>query len=309
MHSIVYLPFALTVVVVALSRSATRRLPPRAAAWATSIAVGAVALSTVGALGLLGCPLLARLPLVAHVGRWRPAAIAVHSPVPAWLSITSLATLAVLAWRTVAELLSLRRQIADVVETHAQLAGHAVGDFIVVDDSTPRAHAVSRTITQRGRVIVSTAMLDLLDEEERAAVVAHERAHLRHAHGAFVAVAAIAVALNPVLGPVRVDLRFALERWADEDAAATTSRTVTASALAKAALATLRMANARAAGFAALQLHAHAVTERVSALLTDQLPRRARLAWALIATAVLAAAALAWAAHDTEHFFEAVRRM
>jgi CHASE2 domain-containing sensor protein len=55
-----------------------------------------------------------------------------------------------------------------------------------------------------------------------------------------------------------------------------------------------------------LQLHAHAVTERVSALLDE--PRlRSRLAWVLLALATVAAASLAWAMHDTERFFEAVR--
>jgi len=58
-----------------------------------------------------------------------------------------------------------------------------------------------------------------------------------------------------------------------------------------------------------MHLHAHAVTDRVAALLDDEPPRRARLAWALICTAVLAAAALLWATHDAERFFEAVRRM
>jgi beta-lactamase regulating signal transducer with metallopeptidase domain len=226
-----------------------------------------------------------------------------------WLSLAALAALGALATRVVREVRSLRRQFTEVIQAHAELAGRGERELVVLNDVTPRAHAVSRTITRRGRVIVTTAMLDLLDDEERAAVVAHERSHLRHAHGAFLAIGDLAVALIPILASTRRDVRFALERWADEDAADATSRTVTASALAKAALATLQTANAHAATFAAMHLHAHAVTDRVAALLDDEPPRRARLAWALIGTAVLAAAALLWATHDTERFFEAVRRM
>jgi beta-lactamase regulating signal transducer with metallopeptidase domain len=148
-------------------------------------------------------------------------------------------------------------------------------------------------------------MLALLDDDERAAVVAHEHSHLRHGHGAFITVMRMASALNPLLAPMRGDLQFALERWADEDAAAVTHRAVIASALAKAALAVLHVGEGTIAP-AAVHLHTYAVTERVTALLDDP-AQRARLAWALLAVAAIAAASLAWAMHDTERFFEAVR--
>ena len=53
-----------------------------------------------------------------------------------------------------------------------------------------------------------------------------------------------------------------------------------------------------------LALHAHHTVARVAALL-DPPQRRVRSAWLLVAAAVLAAVALAWAMHDTERFFEA----
>jgi hypothetical protein len=55
-----------------------------------------------------------------------------------------------------------------------------------------------------------------------------------------------------------------------------------------------------------MALHAHAVPERITALLDDE-PRRSRLAWAFVAVATVAALSLLWAMHDTERFFEAVR--
>jgi hypothetical protein len=48
------------------------------------------------------------------------------------------------------------------------------------------------------------------------------------------------------------------------------------------------------------------VAERVTALLEEP-QQGARLAWAFLGVAVVAAASLLWAMHDTERFFEAVR--
>jgi Zn-dependent protease with chaperone function len=304
MRSVVFAPFVLSVVVVVLSRLGVNRLPPRVAAWAITAAGVALAVTTVGAAVVLACPLPARLPFIAALGGWRPDSVALRSPVPVWLSMVALGAIAWLGRRVLLECRRLGREFGDVVAAQAELAHCGRGEVVVVDGTVPRAHAVSRTVMRRGRVVVTTAMLDLLDDDERAAVIAHERAHLRHGHGAFLTVMRLAAALNPLLAPMRRDLQYALERWADEDAAAVTHRTVMASALAKAAIATLHVATGWAA--APMHLHAYAVTERVSALL-DGPAKRSRLAWALVAVALIAAASLGWALHDTERFFEAVR--
>jgi Zn-dependent protease with chaperone function len=304
MHSIVFLPFVLSVVVVVLSRLGVNRLQPRAAAWGITVTAVALSVSTAGALVLLACPLPARLPFVAALGRWQPDSIASRTPVPVWLSTVGLLALAWLGWRLVRELRRLGCDFSDVVAAHADLAQCGVGEVVVVEADVPRAHAVSRTLTRRGRVVVTTAMLELLDDEERAAVVAHERSHLRHGHGAFRAVMQLAIASNPLLAWMRRDLQFALERWADEDAASVTHRTVIASALAKAAIAVLHITEHGVAP--AMHLHTHAVPERVTALL-DEPPSRTRLAWAFLGLGTIAALSLAWAMHDTERFFEAVR--
>src|SRR5581483_9371752 len=59
-----------------------------------------------------------------------------------------------------------------------------------------------------------SGMLALLDDAERAAVLAHERSHLRHHHALFELVVRVAVALNPLVISLEHDVRFALERWA-----------------------------------------------------------------------------------------------
>lgn len=304
MHSIVFAPLLLSVVVVALSRLGVNRLQPRAAAWTITAAGVALAVTTVGALVVLACPLPARLPFVAALGGWRPDSVALRTPVPPWLSVVALLVIAWLGQRAFRECRRLGREFGDVVAAQAELAHCGRGEVVLLDAAVPRAHAVSRTVMRRGRVVVTTAMLELLDHDERAAVIAHERAHLRHGHGAFLTVMRLASALNPLLLPMRRDLQYALERWADEDAAAVTHRTVIASALAKAAIAILNVTTVGTV--ATMHLHSYAVTERVRALL-DRPTERPRLAWALLAAAVIATASLGWALHDTERFFEAVR--
>jgi Zn-dependent protease with chaperone function len=114
--------------------------------------------------------------------------------------------------------------------------------------------AVAYTLPGRpGQVVVSTGMLRSLDVKERRVLIAHERSHLRRHHHRYVRLTELAVAAVPVLAPLNARLRFAVERWADEDAAAELGdRALVARAIARAALASqssprlgLAMADAR----------------------------------------------------------------
>ena len=301
MNSIVYVPFAASVLVAALIRLDSSRLWPRAAVWAISASVVALAVSTVGALVVLASPLPAQLPPIAHAGRWRPGAVASHTPVPWVVSALALVGLVVLAWRLIRE----GRTLVMEFRAAAQLSRRAWwrDEFVVLDNNEHHAHAVGLGVTGRGAIVVTSSLLALLDDEEQAAVIAHERSHLRERHTLFSAVMRLAIALDPMLASARADLQFALERAADEAAASETNRAVVASALAKSALAALDRLPSYAPGLA---FHRHGVTDRVAAMLDDPLRSR-RPAWALVAVALAAAFALAWATHDTERFFEAVR--
>ena len=89
-----------------------------------------------------------------------------------------------------------------------------------------------------GQVVVSTGMLRSLDAKERQVLIAHERSHLRRHHHRYVRLTELAVAAMPILAPLNVRLRFAVERWADEDAADEIGdRALVAAAIARAALA------------------------------------------------------------------------
>jgi Zn-dependent protease with chaperone function len=90
-----------------------------------------------------------------------------------------------------------------------------------------------------GQIVVSTGMLRSLDPQEQRVLLAHERSHLRRRHHRYIRMTEVGIAAMPLLAPLNARLRFVLERWADEDAAAEVGdRAVVACAIARAALAT-----------------------------------------------------------------------
>ncbi|WP_432994719.1 M48 family metalloprotease [Dactylosporangium sp. CA-233914] len=85
---------------------------------------------------------------------------------------------------------------------------------------------------------MTSGLLRLLDARERAAVLAHERAHLHRRHHRTTALAAMATAVNPLLRPVESAVGLLVERSADEDAARSVAdRRLVARTIAKVALA------------------------------------------------------------------------
>jgi beta-lactamase regulating signal transducer with metallopeptidase domain len=312
-NTAVYLPFVAALLMVACCRPATARLAPRLAVWATTVCAVVVAASGVGALVVLASPVAAEVPLVAQLGRWRPGAVAAHTPVPWMISLLAGGLLAAVAIRLGREAVALGREAVSAwrVTRAVRAAGGAA--VTVVADDAPYAHAVGLGLRRYGAVVVSSALVDLLDDEEREAVIAHERGHLGQAHAAVVALMRLAVAMNPLLAVVERDVRFGVERCADEAAAVATGRPVTASAIAKAALAQAspaggrgRHGHRRPGWEPALTFHRHDTAARVSALLASPTTGR-RSVWLLAALGAVSCAALALATHDTERFYEAVR--
>ena len=99
-------------------------------------------------------------------------------------------------------------------------------------------------------------------------LIAHERSHLRRHHHRYVRLTELAVAAIPLLAPVNGRLRFAVERWADEDAADEIGdRALVASAIARAALAS------RPSPRIGLAMADAGVVERVQIMLADPAPR------------------------------------
>jgi bla regulator protein blaR1 len=118
-----------------------------------------------------------------------------------------------------------------------------------------------------GQVVVSTGMLQSLDPQERRVLIAHERSHLRRRHHRYLRLTELAVAAIPVLAPLNARLRFAIERWADEDAANEIGdRATVASAIARAALAS------RSSPRLGLAMADSGVVERVQIMLAGPTP-------------------------------------
>lgn len=212
-----------------------RWLGPRATARLVPVTALLVAASTLVALAAVAVMVLARVAEIAEIGQiWVPALPAGSAQVPLPVGIG--VGVAVASSLGVAG----RRAVCVVVETvEAQrvcrrLVRRADGVHLL-DDDRPRAFAVAGPT---GRVVVSSGMLRSLSGPEQAAVLAHERSHLRRGHHLGLLAVQIAAAANPLLRPLLAVTALAVERDADEDAAvAVGDRRVVALALARAGLA------------------------------------------------------------------------
>ena len=167
---------------------------------------------------------------------------------------------------------------------------------------------------------MSGRLLDALDDRGRAALLAHEHAHLAGRHHLFTTVAHLAAAANPLLLPVARAVDYTVERWADERAAAITGdRRLVASTIGQVALLatapprppargrpghhrTLAITGAR--GRSVSLAWAGPVPRRVAALLAPP-PRRQLALLAIVAILILTAgASAAEAARDLHALLE-----
>jgi len=300
---IVWVPLLVPFLAVPAARRVAAALDPRRATWLlTATAVGLASCST-AAVALLVVPGASYLPLVAVIGELvKP--LTVGPPVVAVaLSITAAG---LLAWRATVLVTALRRHRADL--RHARLlAGRTDTELAVLRESYPDAYALPG---RPGRIVVTTGMLSVLDSAEREALFAHERAHLRGRHHLIVVVAELAAVFHPALHALREPLRYALERTADEAAAAAVGdRGIVGRAIARAALAgRTAPAPAPTRPCATLAATAGPVPRRVAALLgreVDSTPAPSRfIAVALLCCVVVSGASALGAANDLHSSIE-----
>lgn len=309
MRFAVYLPLLFPLLAALAARPLGEMLPPRLATWLLTMGALLLATASTMVLGMLAITGLIRIPLLARLfdGRWS-AQVAQHHD-PASFSMAVLAGALLLAAAVAAGRMVWRR-----VRTLAEAAAEAAcmpgrDQLVVVVDPAAEAYAIPGL---PGRIVVSTGMLDALDETEHKVLVAHERAHLTHHHYLFVALAQLAAAANPLLRPLAATVSYTIERWADESAARTIGdRKHVARTVGKAALAAKRT---RARGWipaAALAFIGRLrpngpgpVPRRVAALLAPPL-RRPALPLAVVAGVLLATGlCAAEAAHDLEALLE-----
>ena len=283
----VYLPLLLPLLVSAIAWRAGDRVRPGAAVRGLVGAAVTTAALSIWSLVLLALTLFDDLPAFRE-----PAGSHLPEPVPDAVAVLALAALAGAA-------VQLGRDLRRRAGTVRRLRGPEPPEdgLVVADWAAPLAVAVPG---RPGHVLVTSGMLRLLDAPERRAVLAHERAHLRHRHHLAVSAAAAAAAVNPLLRPAREAVTYLVERWADEDAAADVGdRRLVARAVARAALAT-----AGEPIGTALAVSGGVVVRRVGALRRPPARNAGRL---LVAAAVAVALCLLTGGEATAGFVEVLR--
>lgn len=250
MHVAVYLPLVIPVLAAVSARLFADRLPPAAASWLLAASSLALAVASSAVLGLLALSALIRLPVIDAVGHLSRPAVAGGDAVSVPVAIVAGALLA--AAFTAACRVAWQRAAA-IARAHRHASGlPGAGEVVVTEDSAADAYTVPGWPC---RIVITQGMLRALSPGERSVLLAHERTHARYSHYLFTSVARLAAAANPLLRPVAAEVGYAIERWADERAAAETGdRALAARAIAHAALATSAAPPGRDAAMTALGL-------------------------------------------------------
>jgi len=309
MSALVYLPLLVPVLAAAAARPLAARLEPRLATWLLTATTVALAAFSTATLALMTASALARSPLLAAVGDYSQPALQRGDPVPA---LAGMAAALLLTAAAVAVAVVIRARARGLAESYRRAASMAPGGrVVVVPGHSIEAYALPGS---PGRIVVSGRLLDALNDRGRAALLAHEHAHLAGRHHLFTTVAHLAAAANPLLLPVARAVDYTVERWADERAAAITGdRRLVASTIGRVALlttgprparlrATLAITGAR--GRSVSLAWAGPVPRRVAALLAPP-PRRQLALLAIVAILILAAgASAAEAARDLHALLE-----
>ncbi|MFJ5110459.1 M48 family metalloprotease [Streptomyces sp. NPDC088551] len=231
MTYLVLIPLLMPFLAAPAARRVAAALPPRRAALLLTAAALVLAVSASAALALLVVPGASYLPAVAVLGELAEPLAAGPPPVTIALALVAGA---LLVRRAAALTAAARRDRAELRWARA-LTGGTDGELAVVRDDRPDAYALPG---RPGRIVVTTGMLRALEPAEREALFAHERAHLRGRHHVLLAAAELAALCHPALRSLREPLGYALERAADEAAAAAVGdRRLAARAIGRAALA------------------------------------------------------------------------
>ena len=302
MHVAVYIALALAVVIAPAGRLAARRLAPRPASLTlVGLSVFAAA-GWIWSLSLLAATLVNSAP--ASADRFLDLHMS-QDPVPAWIGLGAALLLGGVGGRL---LQVVSEEIRRVRATHRVVmactpAGN--GELLVIADPIPQAFAVPSLLQHPGRIVVSTAMLRALDAEERAALLAHERSHLRNRHSWLQSAVGLTSALHPLMGRIGDQLAVALECWADEDAATmVANRRVAARSLGRAALATLERTPSRETAAKDRRAAEPFLRTRIAALLGEAPRSRWRPAMVVVALLAVMTATAVVAAHDLEALFD-----
>jgi len=264
------LPLIIPLVASAAARPLAHRLEPRQATWLLCAAAVVLAGCAAAALALAAGFAAARQPVLAALGDYSLAPFSTHDPVPAAGGIGAALALAGAAAATAAR---SRHRVRALLLSYRRAARLNARDGIVVLPGPDlEAYALPGW---PGRIVVSGGLLDLLEPRRRAALIAHERAHLAGRHHLFTITAWMAAAACPLLIPVARAVEFTVERWADEKAAAATGdRRLVAETIGQVAVMTARRGAAQGTARHALRLGVTGPARRPSVAWAGPVPRR-----------------------------------
>jgi Zn-dependent protease with chaperone function len=306
---LVYLPLLLSALAAVTARPLAARMEPRQATWLLTAATVVLAGCSMVALALLAASAAARIPLLATIGHYSQPVVRRSDPTPVVAGAVAAFLLAVAG---LAVTVTVRRRARALAESYRRAARmEDDGTIVVVPGPAIEAYALPGW---PGRIVISGRLLSELDDGGRAALLAHEEAHLACRHHLFATIAHLAAAANPLLLPLAHAVDYTVERWADEHAAsATGDRRLVATTIAQVALlatppqrqavtATLGIVRAPARRISVAW--AGPVPRRVAALLgPPPTPRRPLLAASAVLLAVAGASALE-AARDLHSLLE-----
>ncbi|MEU1782594.1 M48 family metalloprotease [Streptomyces abikoensis] len=284
----VWAPLIIPFLAVPAARRLAAALPPRPAALLLVAAAVTLACLSGAALALLAGAAVLRLPVVASLGHLSVPLLERIAPAAVPVGVVAAVAAGAVA---VAVARVLHGHRAARARVSRELAGHSrAGDLTVLPDEGADAYALPG---RPGGVVVTAGMLRGLDADERAVLLAHERAHLTGRHHLLLLLARLAACAHPALRGLREPLAFQVERWADEAAAvAVGDRRLAARAVARAALAASAAPAGRVRPAGALPAAAGPVPRRVAALLSAPPVARGAFARARSVSAVLLACLL-----------------
>ncbi|MFH0516248.1 M56 family metallopeptidase [Streptomyces sp. M41] len=265
MGIVVFLPLVLPLMAWPIARLAEQHLHPRTATRLLTGVAAVLAVCSTVCLGLVMVVGTAQLPGNPLPDGWSQPEVRAAVPYDEVVGKAAIPALCavVVAWGR-----TLWRHGRVRGRAHRAPAGLPGAAVAVLPDEAPYAYALPGR--RRGRVVVTTGLLDYLESAERRALFAHERAHLAARHHRFLLTVQLAARANPFLLPLRTAVSYTAERWADEEAArAVGDRRTVASAIGKAALVGRSAQVPTLAGFAAPAAFAAPgpVPRRVAALL------------------------------------------
>jgi beta-lactamase regulating signal transducer with metallopeptidase domain len=201
----------------ACARPLGRRLPP--AEWARAcaglLAAGAVVVEA--SLTIQAAPTLLRMAGLEDIAEMCEHIAPGGAPVGIAAAVAAL-VIALLAGRAA---LGVRRRhrmarVAQEIGWQSRLGGHRL---VVLPSEELVAFS---TAGRPGQVVMSHGLITALSDDELAAVLRHEVAHVQHRHQRYLLLARVverSLGLLPMVRRGVTALRCAVERWADEAAA------------------------------------------------------------------------------------------